>query len=114
MKIKKIRKLNNSRYKIELDELESLILYEDVIINNNILYKKELDIKLIKKLNTENEYYEIYNRAFKYVVTKMRSIYEVEKYLDKLQINEKDKKKSNVKRVIHGSCVYIWRFCMVF
>ena len=90
--IKKISKLTNGRYKIELDELESLILYEDVILNNNILYKKDLTLEQIKNLNKENEYYELYNKALKYVLTKMRSIYEVDNYLTKLEVKEKTKK----------------------
>ena len=92
LKIKKIRKLNGGRYKIELDELESLILYEDVILNNNILYKKDLTLEQIKNLNKENEYYELYNKALKYVLTKMRSIYEVDKYLEKLEVKENSRK----------------------
>ena len=91
MKINKIKKLSNNRYKIELDN-DSIILYEDVIIDNNILYKKEIDEDLLKKINKENIYDEAYNKTLKYVMTKMRSINEVEIYLNKMEISYTNKK----------------------
>lgn len=92
MKIEKIKKLSNNRYKIEFDN-GSIILYEDVILDNNLLYKKEIDDSLYKKISKENIYYEAYNKTLKYVMTKMRSIYEVEIYLNKLDLSDNDKKK---------------------
>ena len=91
MNINKVKKLSNSRYKIEFDNKNSVILYEDVIIDNNLLYKKEINNDLLKKIEKENLYYEAYYKTLKYVMTKMRSIYEVEVYLNKMDIKDKDK-----------------------
>lgn len=92
MKIEKIKKLSNNRYKFEFDS-GSIILYEDVILDNNLLYKKEIDDSLFKKISKENIYYDAYHKTLKYVMTKMRSIYEVEIYLNKLELNDTDKNK---------------------
>ena len=87
MKIEKYKKLSNNKYKIEFINNNSLTLFEDVILDNNILYKSDIDDELFNKLIEENKYYEAYNKALKYVLTKMRSIYEVEKYIEKLEIS---------------------------
>lgn len=83
MKIKKIKKLSNNKYKIEFVEGESITTYDNVILENNILLKKEIDIETYKKLFDQNTYYEIYNKAVKYIVTKLRSEKEIKEYLKK-------------------------------
>ena len=40
MKINKFKKIGSNKYKIYFDN-ESLIVYEDVILKYNLLYKKE-------------------------------------------------------------------------
>ena len=42
MKILGIKKQNN-KYKIKLEGNETIETYDDIIIKNNILYKKEID-----------------------------------------------------------------------
>ena len=93
MKINCIKKLSGNKYKVEFENGNSIIIYEDVILDNNLLYKKEIDDKLFKKIEKENMYYAVYNKTLKYVLTKMRSIYEVEKYLEKFDIKDSDKTK---------------------
>lgn len=83
MKIKKIKKLSAVKYKIEFEDRESITTYDNVILENNILLKKEIDSDLYLKLQCENGYYEIYNRAVKYIVTKLRSEKEIREYLKK-------------------------------
>lgn len=83
MKIKKIKKLSNNKYKIEFIEGESITTYDDVILENNILLKKEISSDLYIKLFEQNIYYEIYNKAVKYIVTKLRSEREIKDYLKK-------------------------------
>lgn len=90
MKINKIKKMKNGRYKIELDNNEKITLYEDVILENNLLFKKEIDNDILNKLNIDNEYYDIHNKVLKYISTKMRSELEINKYLDKYQITNKE------------------------
>ena len=43
MKIEKIKKLSNNKYKLVFVDNDSLTLYEDVILDNNILFKKDID-----------------------------------------------------------------------
>ena len=93
MKIEKFKKLSNNKYKLVFINNDSLILYEDVILDNNILFKKDIDDELLNKIIQDNKYYEVYNKALKYVLTKMRSIYEVKIYLDKYDVSEFDKGK---------------------
>ena len=93
MKIEKIKKMKNGKYKIELENKETIITYDDVILNNNLLFNNEVDNCLINKLNIDTAYYNVYNRVIKYIVTKMRSLVEITIYLDKLGVNEIDKNK---------------------
>lgn len=93
MKVEKIKKLKSGKYKIELDNNDKLVTYDDVILNNNLLFDKNLSNELLNKLNVETKYYDIYNRSIKYISIKMRSKLEMEIYLDKLKIDNEDKQK---------------------
>ena len=88
MKIVKYEKKGNGKYKIYLENSETINLYEDVIIKNNLLYKKEIDSELLEKLDTDNNKEDIYNKCIKYISVRLRSIYEIEEYLKKKQIEE--------------------------
>lgn len=93
MKINKIKKLSGDKYKIELDNGEKITTYEDVLLEENILYKKEIDNELLNKINIKNDYYKIYTKALKYIMTKIRSEKEINAYLDKQNLEQKDKEK---------------------
>lgn len=93
MKIEKITKMKNGKYKIELDNKEKITTFDEVILNNNLLFKKELDNDLINKINIETSYYGIYDKVVKYIMTKIRSEKEINEYLDKQKVNENDKVK---------------------
>jgi regulatory protein len=88
MKIDKIKKLTGNRYKLILDNKAELILYEDVIINYNLLTKKELNYNLIEKINYDNNYYTSYNLALKYINFRLRSVKEIKEYLLKKNIDK--------------------------
>ena len=45
MKIIKYHKVGKDKYKILFDNKEELIILQDVIIKNELLLKKEIDIK---------------------------------------------------------------------
>ena len=83
MKIKGIKKLSSNKYKIEFIDAESIITYDNVILENNILLKKEIDADTYMKLTKENGYYEIYTKVIKYIVTKLRCEKEIREYLKK-------------------------------
>jgi len=71
MKIQKIEKLKNNKYKLLIDD-EVFITFDNVILDNKILYKKEIDKKIYNLIKKETEYYDIYNKVVKYITTKMK------------------------------------------
>lgn len=82
MEIIKYKKISGGKYKILFDNNE-IILYEDVIIKNNLLSKKNINLDLLEKLLKDNEYYEVYNISVRYIEIKMRSRRELIRYLEK-------------------------------
>lgn len=92
MKIDKIIKLKNEKYKISIDG-ELLIVYGEAILDNNLIYKKNIDKDIYNKLIYDNNYYDIYNKVKKYILKKRRSEKEIIVYLNKFQLNESDKTK---------------------
>ena len=80
MKIEKLQK-KGSRYKIVLDNGEEINTNAEVILNNNLLYDKDIDEKLLDKINSDTLYYDVYNKVINKIMTKWRSQYEVRKFL---------------------------------
>lgn len=85
MKIDKIKKVG-SKYKITLENNLQITTYDDVILNNDLLFKKEVDLE---KLYQDTEYYDYYNKAIKYIVKRLRSIKEMKDYLKDNQNKDK-------------------------
>ena len=90
MKIIKYQLLKSNKYKITLENDENITLYDNVILNNNLLLTKEIND--IDKLLKENSYYEAYYTAIKYLEKKLRSKKEIYKHLsskfDDITINK--------------------------
>ena len=42
---------------------ESVITYDNVILENELLYKKSIDNNLYKKILLDTSYYDIYNKT---------------------------------------------------
>lgn len=93
MKIDKIVKNKNGKYKIIFDNKETITTYDDVLLKDGLLFKKEITTEELNEINVENRYYEIYNKTVKFISTKMRSLKEIVKFLDKHETSEKDKEK---------------------
>lgn len=91
MKIEKITKNRNGKYKIVFDNKESITTYDDVILDNGILFKKELSSEEINKITNDSNYYDVYNKVIKYISVKMRSEKEIIKFLEKKEIADKEK-----------------------
>lgn len=89
MKINKFKKIGSNKYKIYFDN-ESLIVYEDVILKYNLLYKKDIDNELLIEINKENYKSSIYDVSIKYISVRMRSKKELEEYLKKKKYDQKD------------------------
>lgn len=86
MKVNKYERLKNGKYKVYLDNEDTITLYEDVILNNNLILSHQ-----IEDLNTilnENYNYEAYDKAIKYISSKMRSKKEIKTYLSKYYEND--------------------------
>lgn len=90
MKISKIEKKGN-KYKIILDDSTIIKTYDDVIINNGLLYNKTIDSNLLNKINIDNNYYDIYYKVVNYITRKLRSLKEINEYIDSFNVPKKDK-----------------------
>lgn len=89
MKINKFKKISSNKYKLFLDD-NTMIVYEDIIIKYNLLYKKDIDDKLMKQIEEDNYKYSIYDVAIKYIEVRMRSEKEIYEYLKNKEYNIKD------------------------
>jgi len=88
MRIIKYEKKGNNTYKVYLENNQNITLYEDTIIKNNLLYKKEIDKSLLKKLDADNSQEDIYNKCVKYISVRIRSIHEIKEYLQRKEVEE--------------------------
>lgn len=93
MKIEGVKKTKNGKYRITFDNNETLSTYDDVILNNGLLFNKEVDSDLLDKLNIETSYYDIYNKVIKFISRKLRSEKEIILFLDKNNVTSSDKEK---------------------
>lgn len=88
MKIDKIKKMSNGKYKILLENGNVINTYDDVILKTNILYTKEINDDIYKILLKDSDYYSIYNKTIKFISKRLRSKYEIEEYLNKLEVDK--------------------------
>lgn len=89
MKINKFKKIGSNKYRIYFDN-ETLVIYEDVILKYNLLYKKDIDTDLLLQINEDNYKASIYDSAIRYIGIRMRSIKEVKEYLNKKKYDNRD------------------------
>ena len=87
MKVIKYKKRKNGLYEVELDNKETLFLYEDTILNNDILIK---GISNLDKVIEENERYEAYFRALKIIKARLKSKKELSKKLEELNFKREN------------------------
>jgi len=88
MKIIKYEKKGNGKYRVYLENNLKIDLYEEVIIKNNLLYKKEIDHSILMNIDEDNQKYDIYNRCLKYIGTRLRSQYEMKEYIRRYTDND--------------------------
>ena len=89
MKIEKIQK-SGKKYKITLENGKIINTYEEVILENSLLYHKYINEKLLEKIIIDTEYYKNYNKALDMINRKLRSEYEIRKLLEKSETKEDD------------------------
>lgn len=73
MKILKYKKMTNGRYKLELEHLEELQLYEETILKYELLLKKEIDNPLLTEINEYDKEWDIYYVALKSLKSRFKS-----------------------------------------
>lgn len=92
MKVQIVGKTKSGKYKVKVDD--TLInTYDDVLINNKLIYKKEIDNNMLNKINKDNIYYDAYNKTLSYILKHQRALSEVIEYLDKFEISDNEKNK---------------------
>lgn len=89
MKIIKYKRTSKGRYVISFDEGNEITLFEDVIINNNLLLKNEIDLDLLDKVLEENRVYESFDKAVSYIEKKLRTEEEIREYLKKYEYDDR-------------------------
>ena len=89
MKIEKIKK-SGSKYKIQLDNGKIINTYEEVILENGLLFHKYINEDLHQKLLKDSEYYKIYNKVLDMINRRLRSEYEIKNYLQRQEVSEND------------------------
>lgn len=91
MKIEKYEKIGTLKYRLYLDNGEIIDTYDDVILENELLLKKELDEHLYNKILIDTNLQEYYNACVKYIQTRLRSTKEIDDYLKRKQVTEEDR-----------------------
>ena len=91
MKIEKYEKIGALKYRLYLDNGEIIDTYDDVILENELLLKKELDAHLYNKILINTNLQEYYNACVKYIQTRLRSTKEIDDYLKRKQVTEEDR-----------------------
>ena len=81
MKIEKIKKKKSNIYEVTLSNKDKINLYDDVILKYELLIKKDIDDKLLKKIIDDNSYLESYYIALKYISIRLRTEKEIRKKL---------------------------------
>ena len=96
MKITKVKKVGK-KYKLVFDNEDVLTTYDDVIIENHLLYNKEVDYDLLRQIELDNIYYDAYYKTINFISRKLRSLKEVDEYLTKQNVNDENKNKIIIK-----------------
>ena len=89
MRITNIKKSGN-KYKIEFSGGRSILTFDNVILDNNLLYDKKIDDSLYDKIVKETSYYGNYNDVLKKISRKMMSEEEVKRLLVKKNVSLED------------------------
>ena len=112
MLITKIEKLKDNKYKIIVDG-EKITTFDNVILDNNLLYKKNIDINLYNKIIEETKYYDIYNKTIKYILKRRRSEKEIREYLIKQEL-EHDKIEETILKLKNINLINDLEYCKAY
>lgn len=82
-------------YNLILEDGTKIKIHEDLILKYSLLLTKQIDDSLLEQLHKENQIYEIYEMALKYINIKLRSRKELYEYLVK-----KNYEKTNINTIL--------------
>ena len=88
MNILKYKKKKNGQYELMLESGEELSLYEDVILNFDLLLRKAISDKDRDKILKMNQEYDVYYAALKSLKSRFRSVKDLKELLLKKQYPE--------------------------
>lgn len=94
--------MKSGKYKIEFNQREKITTYDEVILKNNLLFKKEIDAELQHQIAKDTADYDGYYKALKYIATRMRSEKEIQIYLAKKGIPDEEQEKIIEKLKMNG------------
>lgn len=89
MNVESYKRKKNNIYEVKLDTGDKYNLYDDIILKYELLTEKKIDEKKLKKIVDENSLYDAYYSSLKYINLKMRTKYEIRKYLSKHEYSVK-------------------------
>jgi len=89
MKIETIIKGKKGMYELVFSNGKKKKVTEDIIIKYNLFKNKEIDAILLNKIIEDNEKEIYYNKVIKYIAIRIRSKWEIEKYLEKYETDTK-------------------------
>lgn len=81
MKIEKYEKLGKDKYRLYMDNGEVIDTYDEVILKNNLLLKKEITPDIYQVILVESDIYKHYLACLKYIAIRIRSTKEIYDYL---------------------------------
>ncbi|MBQ4584110.1 MAG: RecX family transcriptional regulator [Bacilli bacterium] len=88
MKILSYKKIKNNLYEITFDNLEKVKLYDEIILKENLLIKKEIEQTYLNEIIKQNSFYELYHDTIKFLKMKMRSEKEIYQKFNKKYSNK--------------------------
>ena len=74
MRILKYKKKKDGQYELMLESGKELSLYEEVILNFDLLLKKTIDEKDLERIFQMNQEYDVYYVALKSLKTRFKSV----------------------------------------
>lgn len=92
MKITKVKK-TGKKYKLVFDDNSDITTYDDVIIENHLLFNKEVNYETLRQIELDNIYYDAYYKTINLITKKLRSLKEINIYLDKYNVDTENKNK---------------------
>lgn len=90
LKIEKYEKIGQAKYRLFLSNGEVIDTYDEIILNNDLLLKKELDDYLYQKVLVDSKIQEYYNACIKYIGIRIRSTKEIRDYLKRKDVEDED------------------------